>query len=131
MWDTLLYTPERAKRMDFVSYMNAASGVVVAKGNPKKIGSLDDLCGLQATAGLGTTQEAMLRQTSEKCTAAGKKPVEVITSADIPSGIRLVQNGRADALVTNKFLGDSMAAANPAVETAFGFVTGAIGRDHV
>ena len=125
MWDTLLYTPERAKRMDFVAYMNAATGVVVAKGNPKKIKSLDDLCGLTGTAGLGTTQEAMLRQTGEKCVAAGKKTVDIITSTDIPSGMRLVQNGRADALLTNKFLGDMMAASNPAVEMAFGIVTGA------
>src|SRR6266403_2170092 len=80
MWDTLLYTPERAKRMDFVAYMNAATGVVVPKGNPKKIKSLDDLCGMTATASLGTTQEAMLRQAGEKCVAAGKKTVEIITS---------------------------------------------------
>ena len=126
MWDTLLYTPERAKRLDFVSYMRAATGVVVAKGNPKKIQSLDDICGLQGTAGLGTTQETLLREASAKCTASGKPPVEVITSSDIPSGMRLVQNGRADLLATNKFLGDSMAAANPAtVETAFGIKTGA------
>ncbi|MDB5510702.1 MAG: Amino acid transporter substrate-binding protein family [Enterovirga sp.] len=125
MWDTLLYTPERAKRLDFVSYMSAASGIVVVKGNPKQIKSLDDICGLQGTAGLGTTQEAMLRDASAKCTAAGKKPVEVITSSDIPSGMRLVQNGRADLLATNKFLGDSMAAKNKAVETAFGIKTGA------
>jgi polar amino acid transport system substrate-binding protein len=105
--------------------MSAASGIVVVKGNPKQIKSLDDICGLQGTAGLGTTQEAMLRDASAKCTAAGKKPVEVITSSDIPSGMRLVQNGRADLLATNKFLGDSMAAKNKAVETAFGIKTGA------
>jgi polar amino acid transport system substrate-binding protein len=125
MWDTLLYTPERAKRMDFVAYMNAATGAIVPKGNPKAIKSLDDLCGLTGTAGLGTTQEAMLRQAGEKCAAAGKKTVNVITSTDIPSGLRLVQHGRADVLLTNKFVGDMMAASNPAVETAFGVVTGA------
>jgi polar amino acid transport system substrate-binding protein len=30
MWDTLLYTPERAKKLDFVVYMNAATGMLVA-----------------------------------------------------------------------------------------------------
>jgi polar amino acid transport system substrate-binding protein len=125
MWDTLLYTPERAKRMDFVAYMNAASGVVVPKGNPKKIKAIDEMCGMIGTASLGTTQEAMLRASSEKCVAGGKKPIEIITSTDIPSGMRLVQNARADALVTNKFLGDMMAASVPAVEMAFGVVTGA------
>lgn len=125
MWDTLLYTPERAKRMDFVAYMNAATGVVVPKGNPKQIKSVDEMCGLTASASIGTTQEAMLRQSSDKCVAANKKPINIITSTDIPSGMRLVQNGRADAVLTNKFMGDMMASSNPAVEMAFGVVTGA------
>ena len=50
MWDTLYYTPERAKSVDFVSYMIAATGGLVAKGNPKSIKSLDDVCGKRATA---------------------------------------------------------------------------------
>lgn len=125
MWDTLLYTAERAKKLDFVAYMNSATGVMVPKGNPRKVRSLDDLCGLTATANLGTTQEAMLREASTKCTAAGRKPVEIITSTDMPAGTRLVQNARADALATNKFYGDAMAETNKEVEMAFGVVTGA------
>jgi polar amino acid transport system substrate-binding protein len=125
MWDTLLYTPQRAERLDFVAYMNSATGIVVSKGNPKKVHALDDLCGLTATTNLGTTQEAMLRETSAKCVAGGKKPVEIITSTDMPSGTRLVQNDRADALATNKFYGDAMVETNPMVEMAFGVTTGA------
>jgi len=37
MWDTLYYTPERAQQMDFVIYLRAATGGLVAKGNPKHI----------------------------------------------------------------------------------------------
>jgi polar amino acid transport system substrate-binding protein len=125
MWDTLLYTAERAKRLDFVAYMNSATGVMVPKGNPKKVKSLDDLCGLSGTANLGTTQEAMLREASAKCTAAGKKAVDVITSTDMPAGTRLVQNARADVLVTNKFYGDALAETNKEIEMAFGVVTNA------
>ncbi len=126
VWDTLLYTPERAKRLDFVSYMNAATGMIVAKGNPKHVHALGDLCGLRGSATLGTTQEAMLRDAGKTCIAAGKPDVDVIISPDIPSGLRLVQNGRADVLATNKFLGDTMAAANSSsVEMAFGVTTGA------
>src|ERR1700704_706997 len=126
MWDTLLYTPERAKKLDFVVYMNAATGMLVAKGNPKNIHALGDLCGLTATTTLGTTQEAMLRDASSKCVAAGKPAVNIITSTDMPSGLRLVQNARADLVSVNKFVGDSMVAANPTtVESAFDVVTGA------
>lgn len=126
MWDTLLYTPERAKKLDFVVYMNAATGMLVAKGNPKNIHALGDLCGLTGTTTLGTTQEAMLRDASSKCVAAGKPAVNVITSTDMPSGMRFVQNGRADLVAINKFVGDSMVAANPTtIESAFDVVTGA------
>jgi polar amino acid transport system substrate-binding protein len=126
MWDTLLYTPERAKKLDFVIYMNAATGMLVAKGNPKNIHTLGDLCGLTSTTTLGTTQEAMLRDASSKCVAAGKPAVNIITSTDMPSGMRLVQNARADLVSVNKFVGDSMVAANPTtMESAFDVVTGA------
>ena len=126
MWDTLLYTPERAKKLDFVVYMNAATGMLVAKGNPKNIHTLSDLCGLTSTTTLGTTQEAMLRDVSSKCVAASKPAVNIITSTDMPSGLRLVQNARADLVSVNKFVGDGMVAANPTtVESAFDVVTGA------
>src|ERR1700716_1027450 len=126
MWDTLLYTPERAKKMDFVVYMNAATGMLVAKGNPKNVRALGDICGITATTTLGTTQEAMLREASTKCVAAGKPAVNIITSTDMPSGLRLVQNARADLAAVNKFVGDSMVAANPTtVESAFDVITGA------
>jgi len=126
MWDTLLYTPERAKKLDFVNYMNAATGMLVAKGNPKNIHGLGDLCGLTGTTTLGTTQEAMLRDASGKCVAVGKAAVNIITSTDMPSGLRFVQNARADLVAVNKFVGDSMVAANPTtVESAFDVITGA------
>src|ERR1700716_2175938 len=126
MGDTLLYTPARAKTLDFVVYMNAATGMLVAKGNPKNIHAVGDLCALTATTTLGTTQEAMLRDVSSKCVAAGKPAVNIITSTDMPSGLRLVQNARADLAAVNKFVGDSMVAANPTtVESAFDVITGA------
>jgi polar amino acid transport system substrate-binding protein len=125
MWDTLLYTPERAKRMDFVAYMNSATAIIVPKGNPKKIKSVDDLCGLTASANLGTTQEAMLRAGNDKCVAAGKKPIDIITSTDMPAGLRLLQNSRTDATLTNRFVGDIAAASTPSIEVAAGIVTGA------
>src|SRR5712671_659610 len=126
MWDTLLYTPERAKKLDFVVYMNAATGMLVVKGNPKNIHALGDLCGLTGTTTLGTTQEAMLRDASGKCVAAGKPAVNIITSTDMPSGLRFVQTARADLVAVNKFVGDSMVAANSTtVESAFDVITGA------
>ncbi len=120
MWDTLFYTPERAKKVDFVVYLSASSGGLVAKGNPKHVGSIADICGLQATAGLGTQEEASLREISAKCTSNGKKALDVITFPDIPAGARLVQNGRADVMVSDLAMVDSIAGNNPgSFERAF------------
>src|SRR5271170_350689 len=99
MWSNLYYTPTRAEQVDFVTYLLAATGGMVKKGNPKNIHSLDDACGVRAAAGLGTVEEAMFRKVSDKCVAAGKPPIELVTYADRPSGIRMVQNDRADLLM--------------------------------
>jgi polar amino acid transport system substrate-binding protein len=127
MWDTLLYTPARAEKVDFVAYMASATGMLVPAGNPKKLHGLADLCGVTATAGLGTTQEAQLREASAACTKGGKPAIQIITSSDIPSGMRLVENGRADVMSTNKFLAATMVQKNPgAFAEAFDIRTNAL-----
>ena len=124
MWESLYYTPERVKQMDFVVYMRAATGAMVQKGNPKHIRSLDDICGMRATAGLATVEEAEFRDLSKKCVAAGKKPVEIITFPDIPAGARLVANDRADLLLINLGMVDEFVAENPdKAERAFFILT--------
>ena len=114
MWDNLYYTAERAKQVDYVLYMNAGTGALVKKGNPKKITGMDAVCGLTATAGLGTVEEAAFRDQSAKCQAAGKPAVNILTYPDIPAGTRLIQNDRADILLSDLAMVDQLAANNPA-----------------
>ncbi len=124
MWDTLYYTPERAKQIDYVIYMTAATGGLVAKGNPKKITSLDEVCGLRATAGLGTVEEAAFRNISAKCTGAGKGAVDIVTYPDMPGGTRLIQTGRADILMSDLGMVNRLVELNPAAfERGFMIVT--------
>jgi polar amino acid transport system substrate-binding protein len=113
MWDTLLYTTARAQKVDFVGYMVAETGMLVPKGNPKNLHKLLDLCGLRVTASLGTTQEAQLRDTTTACTKDGKPPIEITIGVDIPSSMRLVENGRVDVMSTNKFMVSAMVQRNP------------------
>jgi polar amino acid transport system substrate-binding protein len=113
MWDTLYYTPERAKSVDFVSYMIAATGGLVAKGNPKSIKSLDDVCGKRATAGLGTVEEEAFRDLSKKCVAAGKGEVAIVTYPDVPGGTRLISNDRADVLMSDLGMVSTLVKNNP------------------
>jgi polar amino acid transport system substrate-binding protein len=113
MWDDLYYTAERATQVDYVVYMIAGTGGLVRKGNPKHIASLADVCGLNGTAGLGTVEEAALRDQSKKCVAEGKKEITILTYPDIPAGTRLLQNDRADVMVTDLALVDQLAHDNP------------------
>jgi polar amino acid transport system substrate-binding protein len=113
MWDSLYYTPARAQQVDFVSYLLAATGAMVRKGNPKGIHALDDVCGVSAEAGLGTVEEASFRKVSEKCVASGKPPVEILTYQDMPSGSRMLQTGRAEVMLTDSGAVGQMVATNP------------------
>jgi polar amino acid transport system substrate-binding protein len=99
MWSNLYYTPARAAQVDFVTYSIAATRGLVRKGNPKNVHALEDACGVRAAAGLGTVEEAMFRTLSDKCTAAGKPPLEIVTYPDRPTGIRMLLNDRADLMM--------------------------------
>ena len=99
MWSNLYYTPARAEQVDFVTYRLAATRGIVRKGNPKNVHALDDACGVRAAAGLGTVEEAMFRGISEKCVAAGKSALEIVTYPDRPTGIRMLLNDRADLMM--------------------------------
>jgi polar amino acid transport system substrate-binding protein len=114
-WDNLYYTPERAKQVDYVLYMQAGTGALTQAGNPKKIGSLADICGATAAVGLGTVEEAVIKKQGEACKAAGKADVTLMTYPDIASGTRLIQTGRADIMLTDLALVEAFAVDNPTV----------------
>jgi polar amino acid transport system substrate-binding protein len=124
-WNNLYYTAERAKQLDYVLYMQAGTGAMSAAGNPKKITSLDRACGATAAAGLGTVEEAALKNEDQKCRAAGKPGINVMPYPDLAAGIRLVQSGRADIMMTDLAMVDSLVAENPTrYSRAFSILTG-------
>jgi polar amino acid transport system substrate-binding protein len=113
MWDTLYYTPERAKQTSFVTYMEAATGGLVQTGNPKKIDVIDKLCGMTLAVGVGTVEETTGRKQSAKCKAEGKPEINIMTFPDIASGARLVASHRADVMMYDLALVDGLAKRNP------------------
>lgn len=112
-WDTLYYTPERAKQLDFVVYMQAGTGALTQKGNPKKITAVDVSCGTTYAVGLGTVEEATMHKQDDACRAAGKPGIAIMTYPDTASGSRLVQNGRADIMLSDLSMVNSLVASNP------------------
>ncbi len=90
-------TKERQKEIDFVDYFNAGTSIVVKKGNPQGIQSLDDLCGKTIALQKGTTQEDVAKEQQGKCTAAGKNKIKVLTFDTDSEALLQVKSGRAVA----------------------------------
>lgn len=63
-------TDEREKQISFISYFNAGTSILVKKGNPQAIKSLDDLCGKTVALQKGTTQEEVAKAQQAKCGAS-------------------------------------------------------------
>ncbi|MCY0933350.1 ABC transporter substrate-binding protein [Streptomyces sp. H34-S4] len=63
--------------VDFVDYFSASTGILVKKGNPDGIKTLDDLCGKKVAVQRGTTYEQSAKDQSEKCKTAGKGAVSI------------------------------------------------------
>lgn len=89
--------PARSEQVDFVPYMKIGQQIVVRKGNPSAIKTREDLCGRKVAVTLGGIQETYARQDAERCKAAGKPEVTVMTFPTAQDSGLSVRQGRADA----------------------------------
>jgi polar amino acid transport system substrate-binding protein len=91
-------TPERAREIDFLEYFQAGTSILVAKGNPKRIGSMADLCGTTVTLQSGTIHEELVDAQQGDC---GDRPIK---ARPLESGTQVVLDvkfGRADAALAD------------------------------
>lgn len=94
-------TPEREKIIDFVDFFNLSTMLLIRKGNPEHVESLETLCGKTVSTVQGSTQLALVEEANAKCTAAGKAAIQNLQYAQ-PSDARLqVQTGRVAAFLGN------------------------------
>jgi polar amino acid transport system substrate-binding protein len=113
VWSNLFYTPERAKVVDFVLYQKTGDAVMVRKGNPKNIKVVQDLCGLRASASLGSVELAALEDGNAKCVAAGKPAIVVSTYPNVAAVVRSLENDRADAICMERVSLDQQVLDRP------------------
>jgi polar amino acid transport system substrate-binding protein len=111
-------TDERKKVVDFVPYFEAGQAVLVQKGNPKGIKTLDDLSGKTAAAQQGTTEEQTLKDLNDKLTAAGKPTVTVLTYPADTDAVDQLRVGRADATLHDSPVAAYYAKISPNFEVA-------------
>lgn len=83
--------------VDFVDYFNAGTSILVQKGNPKKISSLDDLCGRTVALQRGTTSEEVGKGQQKKCKDAGKPGLKLQTFDTDPEALLRLKQGASAA----------------------------------
>jgi polar amino acid transport system substrate-binding protein len=94
-------TPEREKLLDFVDFFNLGTMLLIRKGNPEHVESLETLCGKTVSTVQGSTQIKLVDDASAKCKADGKPAIENLQYAQ-PSDARLqVQTGHVAAFLGN------------------------------
>ncbi|MEU8929958.1 ABC transporter substrate-binding protein [Streptomyces sp. NPDC048409] len=83
--------------VDFVDYFTAGTSILVQKGNPKGIKTLDDLCGKVVALQQGTTSEGIAKAQSTKCTKDGKKAITLQTFDTDPEALLRLKQGASVA----------------------------------
>jgi len=109
LMSAMTVTDERSLEIDFVPYFIAGTDILVAAGNPKNIGAIEDLSGLTAAVQIATIQVDQLQAANDDLKAAGKPEINVLTFDQNPLAVEQLRTGRADAV-----LADSPVAANDA-----------------
>ena len=82
------------KGVDFVDYLTAGSSILVKKGNPEKIETVDQMCGKKVATQRGTTSHEILKTqtTSARRTASGPSPSRPSTTTS-EARVRLKAGG--------------------------------------
>ena len=94
-------TAEREQVIDFVDYFNFGTMLLVKKGNPEHVGSLETACGKTVSTVQGSTQIKLAEGMSDACVKNGKPAITVMQYAQ-PADARLqVQTGRVAAFLGN------------------------------
>jgi polar amino acid transport system substrate-binding protein len=89
-------TEERRQAIDLIDYFNAGTSILVAKGNPAGIRSLDDLCGKTIGLQNGTVQEDLANAQKTKCQGIGSD-LEILTFDKDTDALLALKAGRSVA----------------------------------
>ncbi len=106
-------TDERKQQIDFVEYASVGVGIVVAKGNPDGIETVEDLCGRTVAVQEGTIQVEILVAQDQACRDAGRQGIEILRFGTDPEAVDQVKAGRAVAVLNDFPVAFVAAQENP------------------
>jgi polar amino acid transport system substrate-binding protein len=92
-------TPERATEISFIEYFRSGTSLLVAKGNPKGIHTLSDLCGKTVTMQGATTQEDLAKSQQRRCPA--DQPLRLRSLDSGSQALLEVKYGTSDVAMTD------------------------------
>jgi polar amino acid transport system substrate-binding protein len=99
-------TVERQAKLDFVDYFNGGASLLVAKGNPNSITSIDTLCGQPVAVQTATWEVDLVQAASDECVADNQAAIEMLSLPGDVDAQNAVRSGKAVA-----YLGDSQVVA--------------------
>jgi polar amino acid transport system substrate-binding protein len=106
-------SPQRQQKFDFVPYFSAGESLLVEKGNPLHITSVDQLCGQNVGVQTGTVEQSDLQTASTNCTKAGKQPIHMTILKDQTAVVELLANHRVVATYQDSPVTDYYLKQNP------------------
>jgi polar amino acid transport system substrate-binding protein len=107
-------TEERAKAADFITYSKVFDGVLVAKGNPKKITGINiSMCGAAAAENTGFVEVPLVQGLIPECKKEGKPEPTLQLYDNNANCIQAILAGRADTYVNDVNTVDQAVKANP------------------
>ena len=111
--------PERSQVIDFIPYLRVGNQLLVAKGNPTHIASIDDICGRRIVVPVGTVYEKEAQAKAAECQSGGKAALTVMSLTSTAVGALSIKEGRADVLIASTPTDAALIKESPdAFETA-------------
>ncbi len=107
-------TEERAKAADFITYSKVFDGVLVAKGNPKKITGINPtMCGTTAAENTGYVEVPLIQNLAPSCKAANRQEAAIQLYDNNANCIQAILSGRADTYINDVNTVDQAVKAYP------------------
>jgi len=93
--------PEREEQVDFIPYLVLGNSIVVKKGNPENITTMDNLSGKTCAVTRGAVEEIYCRDTNKKLESEGKSPITILALPTANDSVLATEQGRADAFLVS------------------------------
>ena len=126
VWTALYLSNKRLAVADGVPYLETGPGVVVAKGNPKKISDISfSLCGTRIAVQGASANEGLVKAQDKICKDTGKKSIAISSYPKVAETVAALLNGKVDGIVeTDVACGDIVNKNAKKLEVAKGYFLG-------